>query len=311
MAPGVAYLVTDMLGDAVNEGTGTAVRDAGLRGPVAGKTGTTNDGTDAWFVGYTPQLVGSVWIGFDTPRPIVRNATGGELAAPVWGRLMRRVLHGRAPGDWDEPASVVTEKVDPATGLVLRKGCRPAHGAPDTELFLRDMTPAASCPKGESAEGMGFFGRAAAWIAEAWADTRDWVVGLFRHRPPRPAPRPTDRYLGAPRLPPQGQPPAPEITVPDFRDRPVVPVLPESATTITPGVEAPPSPPGATPAPPGTVSPGATPAPGGAVSPGATPFPGVTPTPRGTVTPGGTAVPGARQAPGDTTPPARDTGRGG
>jgi penicillin-binding protein 1A len=232
MAPGVAYLVTDMLGDAVNEGTGTAVRDAGVRGPVAGKTGTTNDGTDVWFVGYTPRLVGSVWIGFDQRQPIVRDATGGTLAAPVWGRVMRRVLLGRARGDdWAEPGSVVTEQVDPATGLVLRAGCRPAHGAAEPELFLRDMKPAASCPKGQPRAGSGFFDRALAWIGDAWATARDWVTGLFGRRPPAPPPpRPNDRFLGAPRLPPEGQPPT-EIEVPDFRPQPVVPeVMPPEAS---------------------------------------------------------------------------------
>ena len=81
--PGPAFLVTDVLRDAVNRGTGTAVRAAGFQGPAAGKTGTTNDGTDAWFVGYTPDVLAAVWIGFDDPRPIVPQATGGHLAAPV------------------------------------------------------------------------------------------------------------------------------------------------------------------------------------------------------------------------------------
>ena len=85
MQPEVAYLVTDMLSDALRRGTGVAALRSGYRGPAAGKTGTTNDGSDVWFVGYTPDLIGTVWIGFDQPRTIVPDASGGRIAAPVWG----------------------------------------------------------------------------------------------------------------------------------------------------------------------------------------------------------------------------------
>src|SRR5690606_7450251 len=83
LEPPVAYLLTNLLVDAVNEGTGVGVRRAGYRGAAAGKTGTTNDAADVWFAGYTPDIVGTVWIGFDTPEPILSNATGGRLAAPL------------------------------------------------------------------------------------------------------------------------------------------------------------------------------------------------------------------------------------
>src|SRR5690606_38883897 len=106
--PGVAFLVLDMMRDVVNRGTGTAVRAVGYTGPAAGKTGTTNDATDVWFIGVTPSLAAGVWIGLDRPQPIVPGATGGRLAAPVWGRVMRRLPAAAAAPDWKAPAGIET-----------------------------------------------------------------------------------------------------------------------------------------------------------------------------------------------------------
>ena len=83
MRSATAYMITDVLHEALETGTGAAVRASGFSAPAAGKTGTTNDGADAWFVGYTPDVSAAVWIGFDEVRPILRRATGGRLAAPV------------------------------------------------------------------------------------------------------------------------------------------------------------------------------------------------------------------------------------
>lgn len=192
--PGVAYLVTDLLRDAVDRGTGRAVREAGYRGPAAGKTGTTDDGHDAWFVGYSPDHVAGVWIGFDRPVPIVSRASGGRLAAPVWGRLMRRV---GGHGSWERPESVVERDVDPATGLVLADGCRPERGRPVTELFLRDAIPARICPAGEE-EGRGLLARIADGVGSVFGDMSDFFVSLFSRGG---ADDGRERYLGKPRLP--------------------------------------------------------------------------------------------------------------
>ncbi|MGH7506089.1 MAG: transglycosylase domain-containing protein, partial [Longimicrobiales bacterium] len=101
LQPEVAWLVTDMLSDAVDAGTASAVRDAGFRSAAAGKTGTTNDGADVWFVGYTPDLMAGVWLGFDRPHTILQRATGGRLAAPVWARVMRGIYEERpTPQVW-------------------------------------------------------------------------------------------------------------------------------------------------------------------------------------------------------------------
>jgi penicillin-binding protein 1A len=144
---GVAYLVTDALREALVRGTGQSVSQSGFRAPAAGKTGTTNDGADAWFVGYTPDVVASVWIGFDKRRPIVAKATGGRVAAPVWARMMLRLYQKRPmPQAWARPASVIEGMVDPSSGLLLASGCRPVGGQAYRELFIRNNAPTTACP---------------------------------------------------------------------------------------------------------------------------------------------------------------------
>jgi penicillin-binding protein 1A len=145
--PAVAYVVTDILRDAVDLGTGVGVRGAGYQGPAAGKTGTTSYATDVWFVGYTPDLVGTIWMGYDRPSPLGNGATGGGFAAPVWGRIMREVYAERpVPEAWRAPAGVVARRIDPGTGLVLREGCHPRYGSATTELFVNGHVPATVCP---------------------------------------------------------------------------------------------------------------------------------------------------------------------
>ena len=131
------------------------MRDSGFQLPAAGKTGTTNEGTDAWFVGYTPEVAASVWIGFDQNRPILEGATGGRLAAPLWGRVMARAYQNRQkPRPWQRPAEVVSRPIDPATGLVLKKECA-GDGAPQ-ELFVEGLIPASYCPGRENPPRNGF-----------------------------------------------------------------------------------------------------------------------------------------------------------
>jgi penicillin-binding protein 1A len=151
--PAAAYVLTTMLRDVVDRGTGTPVRAAGFRGPAAGKTGTTNGATDIWFVGYTPELVGAVWFGLDRPATIVREASGGTIAAPVWGRIMSRI--GGRGGDFDMPRGVVTETVDRATGYVVDPGC-PAQGETYTEYFVHVRPPRPYCYAGSPYPAMAF-----------------------------------------------------------------------------------------------------------------------------------------------------------
>ncbi len=143
--PAVAFVLTTILEDVVDRGTGAAVRAAGFGAPAAGKTGTTNNSTDAWFVGYTPDLVAGIWIGFDDPKPIIRGASGGTLAAPTWGRMMRRIYQSRpAPSGWSSPGGVVTAEVDRTTGNRVNPECR-GPGPVYTEYFIGRTPPAGSC----------------------------------------------------------------------------------------------------------------------------------------------------------------------
>jgi penicillin-binding protein 1A len=147
MDAGIAFLITNVLQEAIDRGTGTAVRTSGFEATAAGKTGTTNDATDTWFVGYTPRLVAAVWMGFDEPRPIMGLATGGRLAAPVWGRMMTRAPESlTTTSTWPVPSTVLQTWIDPSSGLPLSEGCRPYDGDALRELFLRAAMPKAVCP---------------------------------------------------------------------------------------------------------------------------------------------------------------------
>lgn len=173
--PKVAYLVTDVLRDVVDRGTARAVRSVGFSGPAAGKTGTTNEGLDVWFVGYTPELVSGVWIGFDRPQPIVHNATGGRLAAPIWGRMMRRIYRNRPmPGEWARPAGIVEAQVDAASGFPLAEGCRAGGQGSYRELFLAGYLPRRVCPGRDPGE-QGLWARW--WGASDEAEANEYQDG--------------------------------------------------------------------------------------------------------------------------------------
>jgi penicillin-binding protein 1A len=109
MSPGEAWLMVSMMKDVVQRGTAAgSVWGAGFRVPSGGKTGTTNDGADVWYVGYTADLGAGVWMGFDKPQKIMSNAQGGRLAAPAFTQLMLEVYRRKpAPPDWPRPESVV------------------------------------------------------------------------------------------------------------------------------------------------------------------------------------------------------------
>jgi len=112
--PKIAFLTTSILQDAVVRGTGTRARLAGR--PVAGKTGTTDDQKDAWFVGYTPSLVTGVWVGFDDGKPLGRGEMGGVAAAPIWAYFMDRATAGKPVESFEMPAGIISVRVDPRTG---------------------------------------------------------------------------------------------------------------------------------------------------------------------------------------------------
>lgn len=120
-----AFVVLDAMRGVVQYGTGVGAA-ARYRGPAAGKTGTTNDGRDAWFVGLTPDLVAGAWFGFDQPEAIVGDAGGGTLSAPAWGSWMDSVRRSGRPrsGGWIPPAGVQLVRYETVTGDVLSLTCR-------------------------------------------------------------------------------------------------------------------------------------------------------------------------------------------
>mgnify|MGYP002780594379 FL=1 len=141
--PRVAFVVRDMMRDAVERGTGVAARRAVPASiPLAGKTGTTNDNADVWFVGVTPDLVAGAWLGFDTPRTITPGAGGGSLAAPIVGRVLAASTPARSASAWAPPAGVVATVLDRETGRPA--GPDVAAGQRYTEWFLEGTEPGAS-----------------------------------------------------------------------------------------------------------------------------------------------------------------------
>ena len=141
MDPRVAFIVRDMMRDAVERGTGGPARRAVPSGvPVAGKTGTTNDNVDVWFMGMTPDLVAGVWLGFDRPKTIMPGAAGGSLAAPIWGAMMARYYAGRpAPASWTPPVGMLTVDLDRITGQVADAATPTANRY--TEYFVPGTEP--------------------------------------------------------------------------------------------------------------------------------------------------------------------------
>ncbi len=114
MNPYTAYQITSMLEGVVERGTGSALQQVGK--PVAGKTGTTNDERDAWFIGYTPDLVVGVYVGYDRPRPMGKGETGGALAAPIVANFMKMALHDTPAIPFRVPAGVRLIPIDPKSG---------------------------------------------------------------------------------------------------------------------------------------------------------------------------------------------------
>jgi membrane carboxypeptidase/penicillin-binding protein len=137
--------MTDALRDVVRHGTAVGSVGARINFPAGGKTGTTNDGNDVWFIGFTSEMVTGVWIGFDQPQKIKANAQGGVLAAPAWTAMMREVYERRsAPPAWSRPAGLTALDVDKTTGYKATPFCpKDVHYI---ESFIPGTEPTAFCP---------------------------------------------------------------------------------------------------------------------------------------------------------------------
>ena len=152
-----AFLMTTMMADVINAGTATTARAAGFTLPAAGKTGTTNDYHDAWFVGFTPKLVTGVWVGYDQPRTIISNGYAAQLAVPMWARFMIDATRGDKPAWFKAPGGLTSATICRLSGKLATDGCYSALVTDDegnvsiksqvySEYFVRGTEPADYCP---------------------------------------------------------------------------------------------------------------------------------------------------------------------
>lgn len=142
ISPQAAFQLTTMLRDVIDRGTGTPVRALGVRGPVAGKTGTTDDYRDAWFVGFSTSSVVGVWVGFDQPAPIGRDAYGARIALPIWADFMKRSARQLPAREFKVASGLRAEELCSVSYLQPVEGC-PTY----TEFFKEgDSVPSALCP---------------------------------------------------------------------------------------------------------------------------------------------------------------------
>ena len=137
--PATAFLVTHMMRSVLNEGTGAGARANGFAGDAAGKTGTTNDLRDAWFVGFTPELLTVVWVGLDDNQPL--GMSGAQAALPIWTSFMKNAVAGRAGSTFEAPPGVSLIEIDRDTGKIATPICPRLT----TEAFLSGTEPVAAC----------------------------------------------------------------------------------------------------------------------------------------------------------------------
>jgi penicillin-binding protein 1A len=141
LSPQTAYIMTTLLESVVEEGTGRRVR--ALQRPCAGKTGTTNDVRDAWFIGFTPDVVTGVWVGFDDQRPLGRNETGAVAAAPIWLDYMQSVYTNEPVRSFRIPDGIFFERINPETGFTPQSKYEPSI----FECFKEGTQPIRFVPK--------------------------------------------------------------------------------------------------------------------------------------------------------------------
>jgi len=189
-----AYLMSNMLADVVNAGTAAGIRGLGFTLPAAGKTGTTNDFHDAWFIGFTPTLLTGVWVGFDQPRTILPNGFAADLAVPLWASFMKEATKGAKPAWFKAPTGIVAASVCRLSGKLAIDGCETAEVVDEkgrltrqsmvyTEYFAAGTQPTESC----DLHRRGIFNA---------------IAGLF-HDKPEP---PTLEEIGIPRTAPAAAP---------------------------------------------------------------------------------------------------------
>jgi penicillin-binding protein 1A len=141
--PRIAFMSAYVMQDVVESGTGRRVKSIGR--PVAGKTGTTDDMRDAWFIGFTPSLVAGVWVGFDQEKSLGKQEQGGRAAAPIWLYFMEKALQEIPVETFPVPDGIVFIKVDPTSGGPINQSARGGI----YECFLEGTTPNNAVPVNE------------------------------------------------------------------------------------------------------------------------------------------------------------------
>jgi penicillin-binding protein 1A len=144
LSPEEAWLMVSVMKDVVRRGTAAGSVGSHFQYPAGGKTGTTNDGTNVWYIGYTSDLVAGVWMGFDKPQKIKANAQGGILAAPAWTAFMNEVYKRKpAPRDWPMPPNIVTREIDMTTNMLVSPYC--PKNVIGSEYFIPGTDPIFQC----------------------------------------------------------------------------------------------------------------------------------------------------------------------
>jgi penicillin-binding protein 1A len=212
-----AWIMVDMMKDVIRRGTAAgSVWGAGFHLPAGGKTGTTNDGTNVWFIGYTADLVAGVWMGFDRPQKIMADAQGGRLAAPAWTQFMSEVYRRKpAPPDWPRPPAIITRDIDVTTGMLQTPYC--PRDLIRSEFYIPGTEPMVECDKhtgfGSGSPGyLDTLGRA--------ADTFSRTPGAAPLLPPAPQVRVAPGASPVPRAAPPRQDTSHSRTVFDTVTRP-------------------------------------------------------------------------------------------
>ncbi len=148
-----SYMVTNMLESAVNEGTGRGARLMGFREPVAGKTGTTDDYTDAWFIGYTPEIVVGVWTGFDLKLSMGRGMTGARASLPTWTNVMLAYYRDHRGERFQQPEGIVLRVVCEKTGALSASQCTQVR----REIFVEGSEPLRHCEEDATSINAGSY----------------------------------------------------------------------------------------------------------------------------------------------------------
>jgi membrane carboxypeptidase/penicillin-binding protein len=140
ISPQQAFMINYLMKGVLDRGTGFGARVQGFDRPAAGKTGTTNDLKDAWFIGYTPDLLAVVWVGFDNQSKL--GLSGAQAALPIWTEFMKRATVGMPISDFIPPPGIKMVDIDPASGYRATPRCPQVL----REAFLEGDEPTDSCP---------------------------------------------------------------------------------------------------------------------------------------------------------------------